>query len=335
MGHVKAGKKKGATIYDVAQDAGVSISTVSLALNSPERVQAATLQRIMSAVDRLGFAPKAEAVIRARHGTGRVGVIAPFTSFPAETALRLNGILGRAQSDGREVVVFDQASGATSRLMSLPVTRKVDGLIIISIPFEDDIAQRLADNGTPTVVVDIPHPGMNSVVIDHRGGGALVGAFLGERGHRRIAYIGHRQEYDYPSQSLEKLAGLRDACETAPEVVNVDNSRDDAIRAGLELLDRPDRPTAVFAHNDLLASGILHAAHRLGLRVPDDLAIVGFNDTDIAEAIGLTTVRQPFERSGELAMGMLLDTTKNSSDGTDGDSRTVTLGVTIVERDTA
>ena len=330
MEGVKAAGGASATIYDVALSAGVSISTVSLALNSPDRVKPTTLQRIMEAVDELGFTPKAEAVIRARRGTGRIGVIAPFTSFPTETGLRLKGVLQGAASHGHEVVVFDQASAATSRLMSLPVTRKVDGLIIVSVPFDEGVRQRLSDHGTPTVVVEIPHESTSSVLIDHRGGGELVGEFLMSRGHDRTAYIGHRQDHDYPSQSREKGDGFASVLTTPPQVCNVENTLHDAIAAGIELLRQPEPPTAIFAHDDLLASGIIVAARQLGLRVPDDVAVVGFNDTDIAEPLGLTTVRQPFVRSGELAVQMLIDqiTTLDLS------QQTVTLGVELIERST-
>lgn len=330
MDGVKQGGSSSATIYDVARSAGVSISTVSLALNSPERVRGKTLQRIMSAIDELGFMPKAEAVIRARRGTGRIGVIAPFTSFPTETGLRLKGVLQGAASHGHEVVVFDQASAATSRLVSLPVTRRVDGLIIVSIPFDEGVRQRLADHGTPIVVVEIPHESTSSVLIDHRGGGALVGQFLTDRGHRRTAYLGHRQDHDYPSQSLEQGAGFASVLPEPPLVRNVENTMAEAVAATTELLSRPDPPSAIFAHDDLLAAGAIMAARQLGRRVPDDVAIVGFNDTEIAEALGLTTVRQPFVRSGELAVNMLIDqiTTPGLS------QQTLTLGVELIERST-
>ena len=330
MGSVKTGRTS-ATIYDVALRAGVSISTVSLALNAPDRVKPNTLARIMAAVDELGFTPKAEAVIRARRGIGRIGVIAPFSSFPTETSLRLKGVLQGAAPHGHEVVVFDQASAATSRLMSLPVTRNVDGLIIVSVPFDDSVRQRLSDHGTPTVAVEIPHESTSSVLIDHRGGGALVGKFLTKRGHTRVAYVGHRQDHDYPSQSREQGEGFASVLATPPQVRNVDNTLPDAVAAGLELLGQDDRPTAVFAHDDLLAAGVLLAARQLGLNVPGDVAVVGFNDTDIAEALGLTTVRQPFVRSGEIAVQMLIDqiTTPNLA------QQVVTLGVELVERDTA
>jgi DNA-binding LacI/PurR family transcriptional regulator len=330
MDDVKAADTASATIYDVALRAGVSISTVSLSLNSPDRVKAKTLERIMEAVDELGFTPKAEAVIRARRGTGRIGVIAPFTSFPTETSLRLKGVLRGVAPHGHEVVVFDQASAATSRLVSLPVTRKVDGLIIVSIPFDDEVRRRISEHKTPTVVVEIPHESMSSVLIDHRGGGALVGEFLTGRGHERLAYIGHRQDHDYPSQSREKCDGFASVLPTPPQIRNVENTLADAIAVGIELLRQPKPPTAIFAHDDLLAAGIIMSARQLGLRVPEDVAVVGFNDTDIAEPLGLTTVRQPFVRSGELAVQMLIDQITK----TNVSQQTVTLGVNLIERST-
>jgi DNA-binding LacI/PurR family transcriptional regulator len=319
------------TIYDVAVKAGVSISTVSLAFNSPERVRQETLQRIMATVDELGFVPKTEAVIRARRGVGRIGVIAPFTSFPEAFGLRLKGVFQGLSFQNREIVVFDQASAATSKLVSLPLTRRVDGLIIMSVPFDEEIAQRLVDQGIPTVLVEIPHYGFTNVIVDHAGGGRIVARHFLDRGHRRFAYIGHRQEHDYPSQSLLKLEGYESALPTAPEVRVIPYSFDDAVKVGVELLGEADRPTAVFAHDDLLASGILKAAREIGLRVPDELAVVGFNDTGLAEPLGLSTVRQPFEESGEIAAQLLLEhigapaTTR----------RDVTLGVSLIERETS
>ncbi len=318
------------TIYDVAVGAGVSISTVSLALNAPGRVKPATLERIMRAVDELGYTPKAEAVIRARRGTGRIGVIAPFTSFPNESGRRLNGILRAAAARHQEVVVFDQASAASSSLVSLPVTRKVDGLIIVSVPFEDDVEQRLIEHRTPTVVIEIAHDGFSGVLIDHFAGGALVGSFLSSRGHRRLGYIGHRQDHDYPSQSRQKLAGFASVLDQAPIARDVDHDFDHAVSAALELFDLADRPTAILAHDDVLAAGVLRAAAIAGLRVPDDIAVVGFNDTDLAEPLGLTTVRQPFEESGELAVQMLDDQIADPTTG----RRTVTLSVPLIERST-
>jgi len=319
-----------ATIYDVATRAGVSISTVSLALNAPERVRPETLARIMASVDELGFTPKAEAVIRARRGVGRIGVIAPFTSFPSAFGRRLNGVFRGATSENLEILVFDQASAATARLVSLPLTRRVDGLIIMSVPFGGEIEQRLVDQHIPTVVLEIHHAGFSNVIIDHFGGGRIVGEHLVARGHRRVAYLGHRQEYEYRSPSRLKLEGCASALPEAPEVRNITYSFDDAVEAGVELLGEPDAPTAVFAHDDLLASGVLTAARRLGLEVPRDVAVIGFNDSEIAEPLGLTTVRQPFEESGEASVRLLLEQIADPTTS----RRDVTLGVSLVERTT-
>lgn len=308
----------------------MSISTVSLAFNAPERVREETLQRIMATVDELGFVPKTEAVIRARRGVGRVGVIAPFTSFPEAFGLRLKGVLQGLASHNHEIVVFDQASAATSKLVSLPLTRRVDGLIIMSIPFDDEIGQRLSGQAIPTVLVEIPHDGFTSVIVDHVGGGRLVARHLLERGHRHFAYVGHRQEHDYPSQSLLKLEGYAAALPSAPEVRDIPYNFDEAVKTGIDLLGRADRPTAIFAHDDLLASGILKAAREMGLQVPDELAVVGFNDADLAEPLGLTTVRQPFEESGEVAVQLLLEHIASPA----ATRRDVSLGVSLVERET-
>lgn len=328
---VKKSLKVAPTIYDVAVKAGVSISTVSLAFNAPERVSEETLKRIMATVDELGYVPKTEAVIRARRGVGRIGVIAPFTSFPEPFALRLKGVLNGAAGHSHEVVVFDQASAATSKLMSLPLTRRVDGLIIMSVPIDETIAQRLTDQEIPTVMVEIPHEGYTNVLIDHRGGGRMVAKHLLERGHERFAYIGHRQEHDYPSQSLLQLEGFRSALPAPPEVRNIPYSFDAAVDEGFDLLKSSERPTAVFAHDDLLASGILRAARELGIAVPGELAIVGFNNSDLAKALGLTTVEQPFEESGLVAIQLLFERLADPS----ARERDVSLRVSLVERETS
>ena len=196
------------TIYDVAAKAGVSTSTVSLALNNPRRLRAATLSSVMAAVDELGFVPKHHAVARARQGVGRIGVAAPFTSFPS-FALRLNGILRVAMREGLEVVVYDEESAAKSRLVSLPITQRIDGLIVMSMPLEDPVADRLIEQRLPTVLVELGHPRFSSVTVDNAAGGRLVAELFTALGHERCAYLGHVQHYDYASQSASRLEGFR------------------------------------------------------------------------------------------------------------------------------
>jgi len=303
------------TIYDVATQAGVSISTVSLALNSPARVSAETRRKVLAAVDALGFVPKTDAVARARRGVGRVGVIAPYTSYPS-VARRLNGVLQAVGRRPLEIVLFDQESAAESSsplLGSLPITGRLDGLIVVNLPLDDAVAKRLTGLRLPTVLVDVRHPRFDSVLADDPTGGRLVAEHLVAQGHRRFAFLGEAQKsHLYVSPSQRRLAGYRAALAEAGYTLTDRDMRltahgvESARAATKELLSVEDRPTAVFASSDLLAAGALKAAQDLGLAVPGDVAVVGFDDGDLAEALDLTTVRQPLEESGRAAMERLL-----------------------------
>lgn len=317
-----------ATIYDVAREAGVSISTVSLALNHPNRVRDATRAKVMDAIHQLRFVPKSDAVNRARQGIGRIGVIAPFSSFPS-FAQRLNGVLRVAAREGFEVVIYDQASAAESRLASLPLTRRVDGLIVMSLPFSDGVAQRVIAQEVPTVLIELGRPGFSSVTIDDASGGRLVAELFARQGHERMGYVGHAQTHDYRSQSQSRLRGFAEALPHDPEVRLVRHTFTDAHRGALEMLSDPTRPTAIFAYDDILASAVLRAARELDLSVPSDLAVAGFDDAPIAEPLGLTSVRQPFEESGEVAAETLLTQLSNPR----ASARNITLALTLIERD--
>ncbi|BCB75956.1 transcriptional regulator DegA [Phytohabitans flavus] len=324
------------TIYDVAARAGVSISTVSLVLNSPTRVRQATRERVLVAADELGFVPKADAVTRARKGVGRIGVIAPFSSYPSFSR-RLGGVLTAIGAEALEVVVFDQpsaASAASPLLSSLPITRRLDGLIIMGVPLEESVVERLRAQRLPTVVIDSPRPRFEAVVTDDEAGGELVARHLLHRGHRRLGYMGEAQRsHAYVSPSESRLAGFRRVVgaglpDEAVRLVPHDVAQ--ARAATHELLDLADPPTAIFAHDDILAGGVLAAARDRGLAVPDGLAVVGFDDSDLAQALDLTTVRQPFEESGRLALRALLDQMQGSPTA----RRTTVLDLDLVVRAT-
>ena len=159
----------------------------------------------MAAVDELGYVPKTEAVTRARRGVGRIGVIAPFTAH-STFAQRLNGVLRTAAGERFEVVVYDQESAATSRLATLPLTRRVDGLIVMSVPFTDEVARRLIDQRVTTVLVELQHPRFSSVVIDDVAGGRLVADHLVERGHQRLGFIGQVQRVPDQLPAIRRTA---------------------------------------------------------------------------------------------------------------------------------
>ncbi len=326
------------TIYDVAELASVSISTVSRVLNSPEQVNEATRTRVLAAIDRLNFVPKAEATARARKGTRRVGVLAPFITYPSFVQ-RLRGVAALADAS-YEMVIYnvESASRRDGYLLTLPVTRRLDGLIVMALPFGDEVAQRLRAHHLETVLIECTHPFFSSVEIDDASGGELVARYLIERGYRRFAFVGDADVPDYAIPTSEKrLFGYQRALQQAGFALDSQYIRlgvhglEQARQLALQLFDLPVPPTAVFAPSDTQAMGVLKAARERGLAVPRDVAVIGFDDVEVAGYIGLTTVRQPLEESGRVAVDLLLSRLANQTRPV----QRVTLPLEIVPRETA
>lgn len=328
-----------ATIYDVAALAGVSITTVSMALNRPSRVNPVTRDRVLAAVDELEFVPKAAAVIQARKGVGRIGVLAPFTSYESY-GRRLNGVLEQAADRVMDIVVWDQESAAVATsplLSSVPVTRRLDGLLIMGLPLEDSVVARLLQRDLATVLVDATRPEFSSVVIDDEEGGYLVGRHFLDRGHTSFAAAVEAQlSTDYVSPAQLRRAGLLRAITEAglpPESLNTVETTND-IAGGRSavgsLIESGALPTAIFGHDDVVAAGILAELRHRGIRVPADVAVMGFDDGSLAEALDLTTVRQPLEESGRIGAQLLFAAMRGETTSV----RRVNLGLTVVTRAT-
>jgi LacI family transcriptional regulator len=303
------------TIYDVARRAGVGISTVSNALNKPDRVRPDTRKKVLDAAAELGFVPKSEAVSRARRGVGRVGVIGPMVAYGSYMR-RLSGVLEVMNRSNLEVCLYDEESAAakSSLLLSrLPLNSRLDGLIVMGIPLDDEAAQRLLDGKLPTVLVDTEDSRFSSVTTDYEATGQMIAQHLLQLGHTRFGYVSERG--NPPLNRLQGPRRLENFCATladggcpasAVTAAAVSHNVDAARTAAWTMLRAHPDITAVVAHDDLLAVGVLQAAAELGLAVPESLAVVGCDDGDLALAAGLTTVQQPFEQSGRLAAGMLL-----------------------------
>lgn len=331
--------KRYSTIYDVATRAGVSIGTVSKALNKPSQVSEATRRRVLDAVEATDFVPKAAATSRARRGTGRIGVFAPFSSF-ASFGQRLNGILATTASGGTEVAVFDVESAAESAgvLESLPTTRALDGLIVMSVPFGDKVAEAMRRGKLPVVLVEIVGHGFPSVTTDDEAGGRLAATTLWEAGRRRLAFIGHRQvQPDLATPSRRRLHGfeaelIERGSPPDPSFRLLEPNDFERAREDVEKLLRSDRPPdGIFAHTDELAAAAQIAARSVGLRVPEDVAIVGFDDSLVAQTSDLTTIRQPLQESGEWAASTLLAMIANPGSAVPS----LTMPVSLVRRGSA
>ncbi len=327
------------TIYDVAERAGVSIATVSRVLNSPRQVQEQTRARVQRAIDELSFVPRAEAAARARRAVGRVGVLAPFFTYPSFVQ-RLRGIAERLEDSQFELVIYniDTATRRDAVLNSLALTRRIDGLIVVSLPIDEEMTQRMLQHQVATVLIEYAQRGTTSIEIDDRAGGRIAADYLIGQGHRRLGYIGDSEVPMYALfTSRMRLLGFRERIDELGLSLPDDaigltlHGMETARAATHRLLDLPEPPSAIFAQSDIQAMGAIKAAADRGLRIPEDLAVMGFDDIDIADFIGLTTIRQPLDESGRIAVDQLLQLI---DDRTRTPQR-VSLPLTMVQRRTA
>jgi DNA-binding LacI/PurR family transcriptional regulator len=332
-------RKKNPTIYDVAEKSGISISTISRVLNNPEKVNPETRARVLDAIDKLGFVPKAEARARALSKTNRIGVITSFFTAPS-FAQRLRGVAAALASSNYELVIytvdsFDRLQGYFS---SIPFTGNLDGLIVMSLPIQKKDAQRLIEHGLETVLIEYSHPELNCIEINDFHGGQMATEYLLGKGHRRIAFVGDEEPHDFEIHPAGmRLKGFQQALKNAnvntpDEYVRLfENTQAAAMQATRELLSLPTPPTAIFAAADLQALSVLKVAREMGIKVPEQLAVMGFDDIDTAEFMDLTTIRQHLDESGKLAVEILL---AHLADPTRPPQH-VNLPLTLIERQTA
>lgn len=301
------------TIYDVANLSGLSIATVSRVLNSPDRVSPASRRKVLDAIDKLGYVPNAEARARNLQSTGRIGVLTPYFTSPSFTD-RLRGVATALSGSRYELIVYtvDSLERLQNYLATLPLTGGLDGLIVISLPVDEAAAQRLLSNRLETVLIEQTYPGFSGISVDDRAGGRLAAQHLVAQGHARCAYVyfGEHPRYSIHPE-VPRLSGFRDALADAGQTLPAEYIKFVPIsRKGIreklrELMELPEPPTAIFAPADDLAIRVIHGAHELGLHVPRDLSVIGFDDIDIAEHVDLTTISQSLVKSGEMAVELL------------------------------
>ncbi|MEZ5410264.1 MAG: LacI family DNA-binding transcriptional regulator [Acidimicrobiales bacterium] len=302
-------------MHDVARAAGVGIGTVSRVLNDSPHVSVETRARVRAAMEETGYQPTR----RNRRNQGQhhrlVGVLVPFFG-EASPFMRLRGIVHRLARHHGEAVILNVESPAEARarLVELPNNTMLDGLIVISMPLQHDEGRQLARAPFPTVLVDTIDPALPSVHIDDRAGGAMATRHLLSLGHRRIAFVGEQpgNQFGFVA-SAHREEGFRRMMAEAGQPVPPELVRYGAFlhtaarRIARDLLSLDQPPTAIVAGSDTQAFGCLDAARQLGVRVPEDLSIIGYDDIDLAALMGLTTVRQPLVYSGERAAELVVE----------------------------
>ncbi len=303
-------------IKEVARAANVSAGTVSNVLNHPEVVAPATTKRVLDAIAALGYV-RNESARMLRAGSSRtIALVVLDIANPFFTDVA-RGAEGVAESGGSQLLLCNsgQNQAREDRHLDLLEQQRVQGVLIT--PVDDSHNTRLDElvaRGTPVVLVDRGSRRRDrcSVAVDDMLGGRLAGAHLADRGHRRVAFAGGPASI---RQVSERHHGAQAAlAESGAELILFETdstSVADGRKAAAEIADLPAnrRPTAVFCANDLVALGVLQEMTTRGVRIPQDLAIVGYDDIEFAEAaaIPLTSVRQPREQLGRAAAELLLD----------------------------
>lgn len=304
-----------ASIKDVARQAGVSIGTVSNAINRPDRVSPETRRLVEAAIAQLGYV-RSESARQLRAGRSRVMALLvldthnPFfldIAAGAEKVAREHGLMVMLSSSSHEQAEEDA-------YLEHFAQQNVLGVLLSPIDGTGTGIDLLQRRGVPVVLVDRGAETAEScsVSVNDVRGGELATRHLIEVGHRSVAFVGGPASLQ---QVRNRLAGARDAVAAAglpPEMLTVLKTERLDIAAGRDagqrLLGLEQRPTAVFCANDLLALGVLQALFAMGVRVPEDIALVGYDDIEFAgaAAVPITSVRQPARQIGRTSAELLL-----------------------------
>lgn len=311
---VSARSSSGVTIIDVAREAGVSYTTVSRVINDKDNVRPDKRERVLAAMSRLGYVVNQHARTLAGGRSQIIGMIVHDlgTNYVAEIVRGIETALDSTSYDLMLYTTHRRPGRESSHIIQMS-NGMVDGLLLFSPRANEDALSALNQRGVPHVIIDNrDRTSQHSTISVTNWQGAFEATnYLVSLGHRRIGFITGALDTDC---SHERLSGYKAALDAAGLAVDAalvregNFQRQPGYRCACELLSLHERPTAIFASNDVSAFGALEAIRDHGLRVPDDISLVGFDDIPPAAHLhpALTTVRQPLQRMGERAMEMLL-----------------------------
>ena len=303
---------KRVTIIDVAKAAGVSRQTVSRAMNDKGEISAATKQRVMEAVERLGYRPNRIAQSMVTRRTFTVGLVFPdiLNPFFPEVA---RGVQDAAREQSYNVFLCntDDEPPIEKDILRSLAAQPVDGIVLLGSCLSDDDLRAFADGYRPIVTTNrfVQHPNISQLIVDNVQGGRLAAEHLIGRGHRELGVVANA---NIPTSSLRRVQGFSQAVAArelpAERVATGAPTIEGGYQAAREILLRQPELTALFCYNDLMALGTLRACRDLGKRVPDDVAVVGFDDVHLTEVSSptLTSVRVDKYALGRLAVERLL-----------------------------
>ncbi len=304
------GTSRRATIADVAAQAGVGVGTVSRVLNGGPNVSEATRRKVAEVMRRLGYQPSHLAVGLSRGTPRTVAIVVPYLTRPS-VVTRLAGALAVFDEHGYDTIVcnVETPQQRDRHLQALIARHRADGVMVVSLPLAKRHVMSFKQAAVPLVMIDADASSVPRTVIDDILGGRLATEHLLSLGHRRIGFIGDKVVRGSEAElmffsSRRRLDGYRRALRAAGVSYDAALVKCGAhgaamaaeLAAQLLALRRP--PSAIFAASDTQAIGVLAAADRSGHCVPGQLSVIGFDDIDAAALHGLSTVRQPLQRSG-------------------------------------
>ena len=312
-------KKKAPTIKEIARIANVSAMTVSRALNNRHSVRGATRKKILKIANRLGYMPNRIARSLVSKKSDLISLIVADISnqFFAEIS---RGIEDRARENGYHVIFSSTDDDPKNLESSVRMMREmgVDGFIIAAVSLEEPIVDELLDQDIPVVLINrrIKKSNVNYVVVDNHKGAYLAVEHLINIGYKKIGIISGRSSV---STGKERLQGYRKGLLDHGLKFQKEYSsqgpftKEHGKKAAQKMLTLKNRPEAIFAASDNIALGVMNAAGELGLKIPEDLAIVGFDDTNFSSnsKIRLTTVSQRKYEMGERGVQILIDLIEN------------------------
>lgn len=326
-----------ATIKDVAREAKVSVASVSRALNGGRGVTAATGERIRTVADRLHYVPLAAARMLITRRTHTVGALLPDLHGEFFSEL-IRGIDLAARTRGLHLLVSSSHDGVTEAAAAVRSMRgRVDGLLILSGHVDATFLHANLPDALPVVLLNsaVKNPAYSVLNVDNHAGAAAMVRHLLRAGHANVTLIaGPPDNFDARQRERGYRAAMaKYAPGAALNIVAGDFTEESGYRAGRELLAGSTRPQAVFAANDMMAVGCLSAFREGGMRVPQDIALAGFDDIPIARYVtpALSTVRVRIADFGQLALELLADRLEHPEQES---SSADTLGFEIVVRET-
>lgn len=312
------------TLDDVARKAGVSTATVSRCLNDPKRVVEATRARVMSAVSELGYTPNFAARVMAAKRSFTIGAIIP-TMENAIFARGLQAFQEEIHNQGYTLLVSSSAyqPEAEEEQIRTLIARGADGLLLIGHDRDPHIFDYLDRQRIPAVVAwsFAPNQSAPSVGFDNREAMQALAEQVIKLGHTRLATISALTKGN--DRARFRIEGIRDAMrenglpETSLNVIETTYEIENGAAAFEQLMSLPQRPTAVLCGNDVLAVGAVRQAEKMGISIPDEVSITGFDDIELARIIrpSLTTVHVPHREMGRKAAVELIDMVETGSTG--------------------